>query len=253
MRQPDAAAPHHWDEMPGTIENDWHRFYLEYPDIYDRFAITTPLIVAAMHDMVDCTGKIVIDAGSGTGQSTFALAQHAQFLYGVEPSAPMRSFAEQKQRALGATNVAFIDAAAPDLLLGDQSADVLVSVYAFTWHFPFLGDDGRELGKRFLFEAKRVLRSGSYVIASDNAPGWYGGEVVARLQPELDEGGRARDAYMQELGFAFQDIEIEADYGSVAEAVETYGFVYGHQVIADLVVHNTQAIRWRPRLYFQQV
>ena len=253
MSQPDDAARLSRDEMPATIDNDWHRFYLEYPDIYDRFAITTPLVVAAAHDLVDFTGKVVVDAGSGTGKSTLALVKHAQFVYGLEPSEPMRAFAERKLRALGLSNVAFVDAAAPDLPLADQSADVLVSVYAFPWHFPFQGDDGRELGARFLTEARRILRPGSYIIASDNAPGWYGGELAALVLPELDEGGRTRDDYMQRLGFAYRDIEIEADYGSVAEAVATYGFIYGHTAIDYLVAHDRQSIRWRPRLYYQQV
>jgi hypothetical protein len=56
-----------------------------------------------------------------------------------------------------------------------------------------------------------------------------------------------------QLGFAYRDIEVEADYGSVAEAVATYGFIYGRQVIDELVAHDTRSIRWRPRLYWQAV
>ena len=138
MRQDDDTAAGSRGDIPETIDNDWDRFYLEYPDIYDRFANTTPPVVAAAHDLVDFTDKVVIDAGSGTGKSTFELAKHARFVFGLEPWEPMRAFAEQRLHELGLPNVAFVDAAAPDLPFADQSADALVSVYSFPWHFPFL-------------------------------------------------------------------------------------------------------------------
>jgi SAM-dependent methyltransferase len=134
-----------------------------------------------------------------------------------------------------------------------QSADALVSVYSFPWHFPLLGEEGRELGEQYIAEAKRVLRPGGDVIAIDNAPGWYGGELVALLLPEQDEGGRTRDAHMHRLGFAYRDIDVDGDYGSMEKAVATYGFIYGRKAIDYLTAHNKQSIRWRPRLYYQQV
>lgn len=240
-------------DLPETIDNAWDRFYLEYPDIYDRFAITTPPVVAAAHDLTDFTDKVVIDIGSGTGKSTFALASHARFVYGLEASRPMRAVAERRLRELGLSNVAFIDAAAPDLPLASRSADTLVSVYAFPWHFPILGEEGRALGELYIAEARRVLRPGGYLIATDNAPGWYGGELAALLLPEADEDGRRRDAYMHQLGFAYRDIDVDADFGSVAEAVATYGFIYGRKAIDYLIAHNTSSIRWKPRLYYRQV
>ena len=91
------------------------------------------------------------------------------------------------------------------------------------------------------------------MIANGYAPGWGAGELTALLLPDLDEGGRNGDGYMERLGFAYQDIDVEGDYGSVEEAVATYGFIYGRKVIDDLVAHNKQSIRWRPRLYYQQV
>ena len=49
---------------PATIEGDWDRFYVEVPDIYDRFARSTPPAVAAIHKRYDVGGKVVIDAGA---------------------------------------------------------------------------------------------------------------------------------------------------------------------------------------------
>ncbi len=249
----DDAAPRGRAEIPETIDNDWDRFYLEYPDIYDRFAISTPPVVAAAHGLVDFTGKVVIDAGSGTGKSTFALARHARFDVGLEPWEPMRTFAENRLRALGLSNVAFVDAAAPDLPFATKSVDALVSFWSFPWHFPTLGDEGRELGERYIAEAQRVLRPGGYIVANGYAPGWGAGELTALLLPELDEGGRNGDGYMERLGFTYWDFEIEEDYGSVEEAVATYGFIYGRTAIDHLIAHHKSSIRWKPRLYYRQV
>jgi SAM-dependent methyltransferase len=253
MHHDDDATPRSRDTIPETIDNDWDRFYLEYPDVYDRFAISTPPVVAAAHELVDFAGKVVIDAGSGTGKSTFALAKHARLVIGLEPWEPMRAFAERKLRALGLPNVRFVDAAAPDLPFAAQSADALVSFWSFPWHFPTLGAEGRALGARYVAEAKRVLRPGGYVVANGYAPGWGAGELTALLLPELDAGGRNGDENMERLGFTYRDMEIETDYGSVAEAVATYGFIYGRTAIDYLVAHNKSSIRWRPRLYYQQV
>jgi hypothetical protein len=127
MSQHDEATARRQDEIPETIDNDWDRFYLEYPDIYDRFAISTPPVVAAAHDLIDYSDKIVI--------------------------------------------------------------------------------------------------------ANGTAPGWQAGELTDLLLPELDPGGRDRDHYMERLGFAYQDIDVDGDYGSVEEAVATYGFIYRRKAI----------------------
>lgn len=203
--------------------------------------------------MADFTDKVIIDAGSGTGKSTFELAKYARSVVGLEPWEPMRAFAERRLRELGLLNVTFVDVASPDLPFDDRSADALVSFWSFPWHFPTLGDEGWELSKRYIAEAKRVLRPGSYVIATGYAPGWGAGELTSLLWPELDEGGRNGDGYMEDLGFSHLDIEIEGDHGSVEEAVATYGFIYGRTAIDHLIAHNKSSIRWKPRLYYQQV
>ena len=48
---------------PETIDGDWNRFYLEFPDVYDRFARSTPPAVAAVQAAFDLEDKVVIDTG----------------------------------------------------------------------------------------------------------------------------------------------------------------------------------------------
>ena len=85
------------------------------------------------------------------------------------------------------------------------------------------------------------------------ATGWGAGELTALLLPELDAGGRNGDEYMERLGFTYRDIEIEEDYGSVEEAVATYGFIYGRTAIDHLIARHQSSIRWKPSLYYPQV
>jgi len=136
-----------YEEKPETLEGDWDRFYLEYPDVYDRFALTSASSVAAMGEMFDLDGKCIVDVGSGTGRSTFELAKHARFVVGLEPWDPMREFSVRKARSMGIQNVAFVNGFAEELPFGDNSADHIVSVYSFPFWFVDAGQEGQFAGK----------------------------------------------------------------------------------------------------------
>ncbi len=88
--------------LPETIENDWNRFYWDFPDIYDRFAVTTGPVMRRLHEIVGLGGLTVADVGSGTGRSTFEAARFARFVIGIEPWEPMRQFAVMKEREISA-------------------------------------------------------------------------------------------------------------------------------------------------------
>jgi hypothetical protein len=53
-------------------------------------------------------------------------------------------------------------------------------------------------------------------------------------------------------GFRFRDITIVADYGSVEEAVATYGFIFGDKAIDYLLDHQTSRLQWTLRIYYCQ-
>jgi hypothetical protein len=62
----------------------------------------------------------------------------------------------------------------------------------------------------------------------------------------VDAGTRAGTA--REHGFAQDDVAVEIDYGSVEEAIATYGFIYGEPAIDYLLGRGTSKINWSLRL-----
>ncbi|MCH7699948.1 MAG: class I SAM-dependent methyltransferase, partial [Chloroflexi bacterium] len=110
--------------VPETIDQDWERFYTEFPDIYDRFAVTSPVVATKIDKLFGVRDKIVVDVGSGTGRSTFALAEKARLVIGVDPWPAMRQFAVAKARQTRVRNVAFLEGVAQRLPLRDRSVDL---------------------------------------------------------------------------------------------------------------------------------
>ena len=245
---------------PETIDGDWDRFYLEFPDVYDRFAVSGPPTVTAVHELFEFAGKVLVDAGSGTGKSTFELARYARFVVGLEPWDPMRQFAARKLRSLGLRNVAFVRGAVEGMPFAPHSVDAIVSFAGFPFWFVDAGEHGRMLGERFVADANRIVRPGGYVIACGGAPGWEMGEPTPILRPGAGEvervhdyiGGRMHD-FMTALGVEYRDLFVEGDYGSVREAVETYGFIYGRKAIDYLIANNKHSIRWKVRVHYRKV
>ena len=245
---------------PETIEGDWNRFYLEFPDVYDRFAANTGQTVAAVHKMFGFAGKVLLDVGSGTGRSTFELAKHARFVVGLEPWAPMRAFAVERLRSLRLRNVAFVRGAVEHMPFAPHSADLIVSFAGFPFWFVDAGERGRRLGEQFLADCDRIVRPGGSVVAVGGAPGWEMGEPTPVLQSGPGEAERVHEringrvhAYMTALGFAHRDVFVEGDYGSVREAVETYGFIYGRRAIDYLLTNNQHSVRWKLRIHDRPV
>lgn len=245
---------------PETIDGDWNRFYLEFPDVYDRFATNTGQSVDAVDRMFGLRDNVLIDVGSGTGRSTFELARLAKFVVGLEPWDPMRAFAATKLRSLGLRNVAFVKGAAEGMPFPPESADAVVSFAGFPFWFVDGGEAGRRLGERFVRDCEQIVRPGGVVVACGGAPGWEMGDPTPFLRPTGGEPERVHDRigerghdFMAALGFDHRDVVVEGDYGSVQEAIDTYGFIYGRRAIDHLRSGNRSSIRWQIRVHFRRV
>jgi SAM-dependent methyltransferase len=241
---------------PKTIEGDWDRFYLEFPEVYDRFALHDVAGVAEFARRFDLGSKVIIDVASGTGLSTFELARHARFVVGVEPWATMRDFAVKKARSSGIQNVAFMAGVAHDLPFGENVADFVVSVFGFP--FGYWGEGRRELSARFITESRRIVRPGGYIISINGPPlfpvsAWSDHAESPHLewQPRPDDAAMMVEKPAEEqVGFdGCEEIVVDADYGSVQEAVETYGFIYGQKAIDWLITSNLSSVPWKLRIY----
>lgn len=223
---------------PKTIENAWDVLYRDYPEVYDAFSSYThdPPWIDMVQLVIPLAGKVVADIGAGTGESSFAIAEHAARVIGVEPEAAMRAVAEEALGARQLSNVTFVDGSADAIPLANESIDVVVAVTS----------------PLDVAEALRVLRPGGLALRLDIAPGWYGGElneVINHPTPDLT----ARDREMiEEWGFAYLDFDAVQEFGSTANIVSTYGFIFGQQVIDHLERTGQTAIRFRFRIHHQQ-
>lgn len=90
-----------------TVENRWDILYRDFPEVYDEFAAVpyVPRPIDVIEKEFGLGNKIVADIGSGSGKSTFQLAEYAKEVAGIEPEASMRKLAVDKARNLGLNNI----------------------------------------------------------------------------------------------------------------------------------------------------
>ena len=100
------------------MEGRWDILYRDYPEVYDEFARTpnVPDLLDVLVARFPLEGKLVIDVGSGTGLSTFQLAEYAAEVIGIEVEAAMVRVATEsaKRRGLGNTRFQLGDFMASD-------------------------------------------------------------------------------------------------------------------------------------------
>jgi ubiquinone/menaquinone biosynthesis C-methylase UbiE len=220
---------------PKTIENAWDVLYRDYPEVYDAFSSFThaPSWIDVVARVFPLTGKVVADIGSGTGESSFALAEHAARVVGVEPEGAMRTVAEEALSERHLTNVTFTAGSADTIPLADESVDLVTAVTA-----PI-----------DVAEVLRVLKPGGLVVCLDIAPDWYGGElneVINEPTPDITERNRE---LLEKWDFSYLDFDTVQEYGSTTNIVGTYGFIFGQKAIDHLERTGQTAIRWRFRIH----
>ena len=233
-------------EKPNSLEGRWDILYRDYPEVYDEW-VKIPKVpddIEIILARFPLEGKIVVDLGSGTGNSTFKLARYASFVIGIEIEPSMLAVAKENASLHGVTNVRFDLGDAEHLPLEDASVDAGVGMT--------LADrDPRQTAS----EMERVVRRGGQVLRVDVAPGWYGGDVYRTLSgepPEIAAPG-TRDAVLADLDYDFFDIFMEQEYGTVDRVVRTYGFIHSDRVIEYLRAHHLNKIRWKFRVRFKTV
>ena len=80
-----------------------------------------------LFEMVDLTGKRVLDIGSGNGRLAFAAAEKATEVYAVEPVETLRHFLREKCKADNVHNVRVTEGFVEDLPYPDNTFDVVIS------------------------------------------------------------------------------------------------------------------------------
>ena len=155
-------------QLPGAVPspNIW-----QHPDVYEienRAVDPDGRIEAAMAEVLDWSGRDVLDLGCGTGFHLPRWAATARSVTGVEPHPALAAVA--RRRTSRTRGVRVLEGTAQQVPLPDASVDVVHARWAY-----FFGP-GCEPGLR---ELHRVVRRGGAAFVIDNDPtrstfgGWF--------------------------------------------------------------------------------
>lgn len=115
----------------GTI-NDLLTYVVD-PTIYDAQSFLN-WDSNELSDLVDFTGKTVIDVGAGTGRLTMIAAPSAYAVFAVEPVANLRFYLSQKAIDMGLRNVNTVDGLITNIPFPGGFADVTMGGHVFGDH-----------------------------------------------------------------------------------------------------------------------
>jgi len=109
--------------------NDWLTYVID-PTIYDR----QPFLGWDSNELlsvVDFTGKVVLDIGSGTGRLAFIAAPQAKAVYAVEPVENLRSYLWSKAARADIRNLFVVDGLITMIPFQNSFADVTMAGHVF--------------------------------------------------------------------------------------------------------------------------
>ena len=236
-------------ERPETLENRWDILYRDYPEVYDEFASVEERgkrWIDEARKIVSFKGKTVADIGSGSGKSTFELAEYAREVIGIEPQDEMMALAIKNMKETGLENVVFKKGWAASVPLEDKSVDMTVSATGFIFF-------DAASAQRFISEAKRITRPGGHVLVAGIAPRWVLGGELSPFLLGMKKRNDMGDLLMRRLGFAHRDHYSILDFGSVDNAVKVFGFIFGKKAIAYLRKHQKSTVKYKWRIYYKQL
>jgi ubiquinone/menaquinone biosynthesis C-methylase UbiE len=233
--------------MTATVDNDWGTLYRDFPTVYEEFvsAPLTPSWMSAAKDVLPSDAHLAVDVGSGTGQSTLALARRASRVVGVEPELSMLSIATKRASKRRVANVRFVVASSSAIPVRRSCADVVTAI--FTTFAPV------GAVRAFVQEATRVLRPGGAIVMLDVTPGWYGGELHDVIEIDTGDVAEKDRILRQELGFDAFDVDARQEYGDRERIRRTYGFIFGPRAIRHLQETGQTSIQWRFRLHHRRL
>jgi ubiquinone/menaquinone biosynthesis C-methylase UbiE len=139
----------------------WELTYWKTPELYEELTAGEQLHPGIFQQLEpDLRGKVVLDAGAGSGRATFECLRHgARLVYAVEPSPGLLHILEQKVASQPAINGRIVARRGhfADLPLQDRSVDFALSCSAFTAEAEQGGEPGLE-------ELQRVTRPGGKIV-----------------------------------------------------------------------------------------
>lgn len=126
--------------------------YQRAPALYDE-KVQPGWTRAAFAEAEPLEGRVVIDAGAGTGHVAFTVAPAAATVFAVEPVATLRAYMRDKAQQHGLTDMFVVDGFLDAIPLRADSADVLLTHNAIGWNLA-----------AELVEIERVVRPGGIAL-----------------------------------------------------------------------------------------
>ena len=191
-------------------------------------------ILAALQEICDPDGRVIVDTGTGTGRLMKLLAPQAAAVYGFDISPAMLSVAGQELRRGSASNWTLAAADHRNLPLPPDLADLIVS----GWSLCYLALDQEEPWREPLREVfgrlEQLLRPGGMIIILET----IGTGFTSHNPPDfmLDYF-----SFLDELGFQSRWIRTDYQFESAQEAVELSRFFFGDE-LGDQVEESGSAI-----------
>ena len=167
----------------------WELTYWKTPDLYERLTEGERLHPGIFKRLAPfMRGKLVLDAGAGSGRATFAcLRAGARHIYAVEPSPGLRRLLTRKLAApAAARRISVLAGRFERIPLPDHAVDVTLSCAAFTATPGQGGDEG-------LAELRRVTKPGG---------------LVAVIWPRPEDAD-----WLRERGFSWVELPVAREMG----------------------------------------
>lgn len=158
--------------------------YQREPQMYDALSVHEWDIVQATGDVVVLDGKVVLDAGAGSGHAALTACGIADTVYAMEPVTTLRRFIRDRAAQLGIQNLFVVDGFLHAIPLPAASVDVLFTCRAIGWQLP---DELREID--------RVVKPGGVAIHLAGLP--YPADSDDPLHHALLADGYQEDTYAE--------------------------------------------------------
>ncbi len=256
-----AAPPDDWrsydecDPVPGYFEFDWFSAY--HPDLYHRFSLSTEGLMDEFDKLVDITDLVVADIGAGTGRAAARASEKAERVYAIDAYRSVVEFGREQVREQGLSNVDYVQGAAANTPLSDNSVDASIHSWAILNHI----------------EAHRILRPEGLLVSLGPAPGSLCGELTATLAAEYPELIRSvasiesfdphcppAESALDSWGgiplaapASVHDFTYVNDYGDTAEAAAILGRLYGPKAKHYILDRAQSTLAWRLRITVARV
>lgn len=209
------------------MEERWKDVYEEEVVIYDAFSRAEDagdrVLQALLHNAVP-EGKVVLDAGCGSGRYAARLAPYCRRFIGLDLSRALLRYARAQGRQ--GTNVDFVQARFEEIPLRDGSVDLVIS----TWAVDPLSFSPQRPDPTV--EMSRVCGPQGDIWLVVNH--WQGEFMEMRGEQE-QETTRLGLRRLQERGFSLvEKIETALQFEDLHEARRVMGFIFGQKALDHL-------------------